>query len=397
MGVEQSIDAMTFLSSRLRNLWSGIVRPARSPGTASQPISPITEGPLRYAVFGAGSAARTHLTQILAKPDVTLVGIADPTPRTSWRIPKDLASAPHFADARRLLVETRPDVISICTPPKYHCDLTLLALRAGAHVICEKPMAMTIDEAERMERARAAAGKLGAINFSYRNLAAFRFARHVVARGELGALTRVSVAYLQSFLAAPQTLWSWRNDATIAGFGALGDLGVHMIDITLFITGLEFQHVVLLARTLVSEKLNNGGVKQRVTTDTHAMFLAELGSRTLGTFEATQMAQGYGDLFKVEISGEHGTLCADSEHPQEIRLHVSKASSRDVIWKTNLPVTELPTGPFLEGQPSPGALVDAIRGAEVDFPSFADGVATQRVLTALERSARKRAWVTIQR
>jgi hypothetical protein len=123
-----------------------------------------------------------------------------------------------------MLRETRPDLVSICTPNKFHHPATLLALEHGAHVMSEKPMAMTVAEAEAMEAARSKTGKLGGINFSYRNVPAFRFARELIAAGELGRILRVNTVYLQSFLGAPATAHSWRNDAALAGFGALGIL-----------------------------------------------------------------------------------------------------------------------------------------------------------------------------
>ena len=143
---------------------------------------------LRYAVIGAGGISATHLKAIATQPGVELVGISDPADPAQWRLSAAYAGAPRFQDPEKLLRETRPDLVSICTPNKFHCELTLLALKHGAHVACEKPMAMTLAEAGQMESARAAAGKLGGINFSYRNVAAFRFARELVARGELGKL-----------------------------------------------------------------------------------------------------------------------------------------------------------------------------------------------------------------
>ena len=91
--------------------------------------------------------------------------------------PANTPAAVRFADAEALLQTLNPDLVSICTPTRFHCELTLLALHAGAHVVCEKPMAMTVAEAEDMDAARRAAGKLGAVNFSYRNAAAFRYGR----------------------------------------------------------------------------------------------------------------------------------------------------------------------------------------------------------------------------
>jgi predicted dehydrogenase len=352
--------------------------------------------PLRYALIGAGSVARTHLREIGGVPGLCLVGVADPAPPNRWRISVDDARVPRFDDASILLRETAPDLVSICTPPSSHHGLTLLALSSGAHVVCEKPMATTLADAEEMEKARAAAGRIGAINFGYRNLPAFRFARDLIARGEIGRVVRVDAAYLQSFMAAPTTPWSWRNDAAVAGFGALGDLGVHVIDAVRFVTGLEFVRVVGSIRTFIPEKRDGSGHLHRVTTDTHASWLADLGDHAMASFETTHAAPGYGDLLRIEVSGESGTLRADSETPDRIRLSAPARAASNAIWRTNLSARAVP--PDFEGPAdgrSPRAIVAAIRGSRLPFPTFADGVAAQRVLDGLVRSVRARAWVDV--
>jgi predicted dehydrogenase len=351
---------------------------------------------LRYAVIGAGGISSTHLKAIATQPGVELVGISDPTDPAQWRLSAAYAGAPRFQDPEKLLRETRPDLVSICTPNKFHCALTLLALKHGAHVACEKPMAMTLAEAGQMESARAAAGKLGGINFSYRNVAAFRFARELVARGELGKLLRVQCVYLQSFLGAPATAYSWRNDLALAGFGALGDLGVHMLDGVRFITGLDYQRVVGLAQTLIPEKADAAGQLHRVTTDTNAAWLSELTGGVVGVFETSQVAPGYGNFFRIELSGENGTLAVHSDHPEELWLRIGGTMTRYATWQTDLPLQKLPTDFVAQNQPvTPGGIVPAIRGGTVAFPTFADGLRAQRMLDAIGRSMQTQAWQTI--
>ncbi|MBP6507210.1 MAG: Gfo/Idh/MocA family oxidoreductase [Opitutaceae bacterium] len=351
---------------------------------------------LRYAVIGAGGIALTHLRDIGGQPGVSIVGLADPADPKAWRVPADYAAVPRFQDAEKMLRATKPDLVSICTPNKFHHPLALLALQLGAHVVCEKPLAMTVAEAEEMEAARAAADKLGGINFSYRNVAAFRFARELIAGGELGRLLRVNCVYLQSFLGAPATPHSWRNDIRLAGFGALGDLGVHMIDGVRFVSGLGYRRVVGLAQTLIPEKPDAGGTPRPVTTDTNAAFLAELDGGVIATFETTQVAPGYGNFFRIEISGERGTIAVHSDHPEELWLRAGAALTQYATWKTDVPLQKLPTDFIGRGGPTtPGAIVHAIRGEQVEFPTFADGLLTQRVLGAILASMKSGAWEKI--
>lgn len=356
----------------------------------------MPNSPLRYAVIGTGGIAQVHLKDIAGQPGVTVVGLADTADPKTWRVPEAHTAVPRFQDAEKMLRETKPDLVSVCTPNKFHHPLTLLALKHGAHVSCEKPLAMTVAEAAEMESARAAAGKLGGINFSYRNVASFRFARELIAAGELGRLLRVNSVYLQSFLGAPATPHSWRNDVTLAGFGALGDLGVHMIDGVRFLTGLDYRRAVGLAQTLIPEKPDAAGVSRAVTTDTNAAFLAELTGNVIATFETTQVAPGYGNFFRIEISGERGTLAVHSDFAEDIWLRAGATLTRYATWRSDLPQQKLPTDFLGRGGPTtPGAIVPAIRGEKVDFPTFADGLLAQRVLGAITDSMRSNAWEKI--
>ena len=353
----------------------------------------MSNSSLRYAVIGAGGIAQVHLQAIATLPGVEVVGIADPADPKTWRISGPHAEAPRFTDMALMLQATKPDLVSVCTPNKFHHPATLLALEHGAHVACEKPMAMNVAEAEAMEAARAKAGKLGGLNFSYRNVPAFRFARALIANGELGRLLRVNTVYLQSFLGAPATAHSWRNDVALAGFGALGDLGVHMIDGVHFLTGLDYRRVVGLAQTLLPEKADAAGKPQPVTTDTNAAWLAELAGGVIGTFETTQVAPGFGNFFRIEISGERGTLAVHSEHADELWLRAGATLTKYATWKTDLPLQKLPTDFAARGGPTtPAAIVHAIRGEKVDFPTFADGLRAQRVLGAILGSMKSGAW-----
>lgn len=358
--------------------------------------SPGSPAPLTFAVIGTGGIAHNHIRDFLATPSVTAVGFADPSDASLAAAARAFPGVPTFADAETMLLKTRPDIVTICTPNKFHKENTLLALRHGAHVVCEKPLAMDVAEAEAMEAARSAAGKLGGINFSYRNNPAFRFARTLVAAGELGRLTRINVVYLQSHLGAKATPYAWRNDAALAGFGALGDLGVHMIDTARFISGLDYRRVVGLAQTLIPQKADATGALHPVTTDTNAAWLAELTGGVIATFETTQVAPGYGNYFRLELSGDRGTLAVHSEHSEELWLHAGPTLATYATWKTDLPLQKVPTDfTRTSGPTTPAAIVHALRGENVSFPTFADGVAAQRVLAAIHTSMQTEAWVVL--
>lgn len=350
---------------------------------------------LRVAVIGTGGISKAHLKNYTSKKDIEIAGLSDVSSTALQARAQDYPGAHTDTDWRAMLDKVRPDLVSVCTPNKFHAEASIGALEVGAHVACEKPMAMTLEEAQTMEAVRVKAGKLGLINFSYRNCMAFRFARELIAQGDLGTIHRVNTVYLQSHLGAAQTPYSWRNNAAMSGFGALGDLGVHMIDAVRFITGLSIDRVVGVAQTLIPEKKDATGKMQPVTTDTNSSFLCQFSGGSLGTFETTQIAPGYGNYFRVEVSGDLGTLSVLSEQSNTIWMYQGRVLSRYSTWasQTMAPIP-VPTG-FAASQPSgtPGCLVDAIRGGSQDFPSFADGLAAQKVLDAIFQSTKTGSWV----
>jgi predicted dehydrogenase len=353
--------------------------------------------PLRYVIIGAGGISGHHVDEYSRQSDVTPVGFVDIKPDVLERCRELFPEAEVDTDARRLLAKVKPDLASVCTPNHVHCPLTLEALKAGCHVLCEKPMAMTVGEAQSMEALRRRKGRIGAINFSYRNVAAFRFAREVIRAGELGRLQRMNVQYLQSFLSVSSD-FVWRNDLQRAGFGALGDLGVHMLDAVAFITELEPVKTVGTMQTLVGPRRDpDTGRLRKVTTDTNASWLIEYESGALGTFETSQVVPGYGNHFFIEISGEKGLLRVCSEDGDQIVLFGGPTVTRWSTWKReSFPRLTVPSD-FSNCQPRSTieSFVRRVRGEEVECASFADGVRAQRCLAALVESVRTRAWTKI--
>jgi predicted dehydrogenase len=349
----------------------------------------------RIAIFGPGGIGGYHLEH-LHRRDVEIVAACDVN---DGHLDAARHRYPHAVVTKDwdTVFGTHPEIVVVCTPNKWHRDIVLRSFQAGAHVVCEKPMAMNLAEAREMEGARQAAGKLGYINFSYRNNIAFRFARELVRNGELGKVRRVNTVYLQSFLGAPSNLFSWRNDVEIAGFGALGDLGVHMIDGVRFITGLEFDRVVGTKQTLMPTKKDAEGIDREVTTDTNAAWLGQLSGGPIATMETTQVAPGYGNFFRIEISGDLGTIAVVSDKDRELHMTVGESLSRYETWATDIAVHGVPTG-FASKQKAdgPALLIDAIHGGETDYPTFADGVAAQAVLEGIGESIQTGAWADLK-
>ncbi|MEU6658131.1 Gfo/Idh/MocA family oxidoreductase [Streptomyces sp. NPDC046821] len=319
-------------------------------------------------------------------------------------------------DWRALIARDDVDVVDICTPGSSHAEIAVAALEAGKHVLCEKPLANTVAEAEAMAEAAQRAfdrGQLAMTGFNYRRVPATALARRLVAEGRIGALRHVRVSYLQDWLVDPDFPLTWRLKKEDAGSGALGDLGAHAVDLAQFLTGERIAGVSALTETFVRERpvlagatsglaAGGGGVARGpVTVDDAALFTARFTSGALGSFEATRFAAGRKNALRIELNGEKGSLAFDLERLNELSFHDHTEPGAGAGFRRIL-VTE-PDHPYLEGWWPPGHglgyehtfthqardLVHAIAEGEQPQPSFAEGLRVQRVLAAVEESALK--------
>ncbi|MFD7605444.1 Gfo/Idh/MocA family protein [Streptomyces mirabilis] len=323
-------------------------------------------------------------------------------------------------DWRALIARDDVDLVDICTPGDSHAEIALAALAAGKHVLCEKPLANTVEEAEAMTEAAEAAfarGQVSMVGFNYRRLPATSLARKMVAEGRLGALRHVRVTYLQDWLVDPQFPLTWRLRKELAGSGALGDLGAHIVDLAQYLAGEPVVGVSALTETFVRERPLPGGVSSgltavsatnpraggvgTVTVDDAALFTGRFASGALASFEASRFATGRKNSLRIELNGERGSLAFDLERLNELSYHDHTEPGTHAGFRRIL-VTE-PDHPYLEAWWPPGHglgyehtfthqardLVRAIAASRRPEPSFADGLRVQRVLAAVEESAEK--------
>jgi predicted dehydrogenase len=318
----------------------------------------------------------------------------------------------HETDWRVLVERPDIDVVDICTPGDSHAAIALAALAAGKHVVCEKPLANSVAQAEAMteaaERARAA-GVRSMVAFNYRRVPALVLARRLIADGRLGRIHQVRASYLQDWLVDPQFPLAWRLRKDRAGSGALGDLGAHSIDAAQYLTGQRIASVGALLETFVAERPlpaassglsgTAGSERGEVTVDDAALFTARFDGGAIGVFEATRFATGHKNSMRIEISGSAGSLAFDAESMNELSFH-DRSEDPDTAGFRRILVTE-PTHPYLDAWWPPGHLlgyehtfthqvrdfVTAVARGDDPRPSFADGLQVQRVLAAVESSA----------
>ena len=324
-------------------------------------------------------------------------------------------------DWKALIGRDDVDLVDICTPGDTHAEIAIAALEAGKHVLCEKPLANSVAEAEAMAAAAesaAARGVLAMVGFTYRRVPAIQLARRFVTDGRLGEIRQVRAQYLQDWLADPAAPLSWRLDKDRAGSGSLGDIGAHIVDLVQFITGQHLTGVSGLLETFVHERpvatefsgLHGQGGEGRgpVTVDDAAIFMARLSGGGIGVFEATRFAWGRKNAIRLEINGTTGSIAFDFEDMNVLHFYDATQEAVEAGFR-RIVVTE-PDHPYIAAWWPAGHglgyehafthqvvdLVGAIGAGRQPEPSFADGLQVQRVLDAVERSASTNcAWTAV--
>jgi predicted dehydrogenase len=335
-----------------------------------------------------------------------------------------LGWAESLTDWRALIARDDIDLIDICTPGDSHAEIAIAALEAGKHVLCEKPLANSVDEARSMVAAAVAARTYGVrsmCGFNYRRVPAIAYMRQLVTSGRLGAIRHVRAVYLQDWIVDRNFPLVWRMQRERAGSGALGDIGAHIIDLTQFLTGQLITGVSGLTETFVKERplpahsaglsasaVGAGALTAAVTVDDAAVFIGRFSGGALATFEATRFATGRKNGLKVEINGEHGSLVFDLERLNEFEYYDATRPGPEQGFSRIL-VTEA-DHPYMSAWWPPGHiigyehsfthemrdLIEAIATGADPTPSFVDALQVQLVLDAVQRSAAADAtWVSI--
>ncbi|HEX4357255.1 MAG TPA: Gfo/Idh/MocA family oxidoreductase [Pseudonocardia sp.] len=346
-----------------------------------------------------------ELTALCGRSAAEVAAAAD---RLGWRSVE--------TDWKALLTRDDVQLVDICTPGDTHVDIAIAALEAGKHVLCEKPLANTVDEARAMTAAaeRAAArGVRSMVGFSYRRVPALALARRLVAAGRIGEVRHVRAVYLQDWIVDPEFPLVWRLRKESAGSGALGDIGAHIVDLAQYLTGDLLTGVSALTETFIKERPlpvaagglsgSAGTARGEVTVDDAALFLGRFAGGALASFEATRFATGRKNALRIELNGSLGSLAFDLESLNELYLYDGTedgTADSDTAGFRRILVTE-PTHPYVAAWWPPGHLlgyehtfthqavdlVTDIAAGRDPVPSFADGLRVQLVLDAVQRSA----------
>lgn len=382
-------------------------------------IFPVSDGgsagrPLGVALIGYAFMGRAHSNawrnvasffDVPAFERKVLVGrdqaaVEEAAARYGW--------AEAATDWREVIARDDIDVVDICTPGWLHAEIAIAALEAGKHVLVEKPLANTLEEAEAMVAAAAAAradGVRSMVGFNYRRVPALALARDLIAEGRIGTVRHVRAAYLQDWLTDDNSPMTWRLRKETAGTGALGDIASHAIDQIQYLTGATVTEASGRLNTFTAERPGPDG-PEAVTVDDAAFATLTLTGNAVATVEASRVAAGRKNSLQIEVYGSAGALTFDLENLSELHLHETASGTRTGGY-TRILVTE-PEHPYAGAWWPQGHVI----GWEHTFihqlrdfltniaegtdpaPSFEDGLQVQRVLSAIEESANNKNTLT---
>jgi len=373
-------------------------------------MSHVNVALIGYAFMGrAHSNAYRQVTPFFA-PRLTprLKVLCGRTPTRVAAAARTLGWDEAATDWREVVARPDIDLVDVSTPGDSHADIAIAAARAGKAVICEKPLANSVKDAERMLAAVRKAGVVHMVCHNYRRAPAVMLAHRLIEAGDLGEIRHFRGTYLQDWINDPAFPLVWRLDKTQAGSGALGDIGAHVVDLARFLVG-EIAEVAGDLRTFIRERPLPGRTRKtgRVTVDDAAVALVRFASGAMGTIEATRLAPGRKNHNRFEVNGSRGSLAFDLERLNELELYL-ESDRRGLKGFRTVLVTE-EGHPYVKAWWPPGHvigyehtfihtvydLLEGLADGRSPAPTFADGVRNQRVLEAIERASKTRKWAKV--
>jgi len=382
-------------------------------------LRPLSE--IGAAVVGTGFIGVVHV-EALRRLGVQVHGVVGSSRDRATVRSRELGLPPAYESFKAMLADPRVEVVHITSPNHLHHEHASAALRAGKHVVCEKPLAMTAAESAELLQLAEQSGRVHAVNFNLRFYPLCRHVRGLVKQGELGDIRLISGHYLQDWLLL-DTDWNWRLEPELGGgLRAVADIGSHWMDLTTFLAGKRITSVMADLATFIKTRRQPAGPVETFTTDhggktvareihteDSAMILLRYEDETRGALTVSQVSPGRKNSLVFEIDGSTSAAAWNSERPDELWLgHRGRPNEillRDpaLLNEDARAATSLPGGHAEGFADTFKALYAAVYGAVAQgrpgdgYPTFADGHDEMLVCDAVARSSRERRWVDVER
>ncbi|MFO7697946.1 MAG: Gfo/Idh/MocA family oxidoreductase [Anaerolineae bacterium] len=374
----------------------------------------MKDGIVRVGIVGCGGIARNyHVPSYLACPRVQIVAACDVNRDAVEAMQSLVGTVTHTdTDFQTFVQDADVDLISVCTSNDMHHAVAMAAIARGLDVYCEKPMALTLAEAREMADAAERAGIRTGVNFSHRRTPASRLVKEIIDSGALGNLYHVSALYAAGSPTYAETPGTWRNVREKAGFGGLGDMGSHMLDMVNWWLGSEVTRVAATMRTFVPERVDRAtGLPMQVTTEDEGLVLVEYANGALGHLCGGYTFTGRGYDQRAEIYGTKGGLMYDQQHAYQLKVYLPGDALADYTVVERGGTPDNPYSTILVPERLQGlrpGQVPARRTVLMDFldaylsecefsfePGFREGLFVQEVLEAVRRADDTRCWVDL--
>lgn len=348
-------------------------------------------GPVRLAIIGTGGMAKRHAEVYATIKGCRLVAVCDVDLARARAFAEKHKAAQAFGSVEELLKQAEFDAVSIVTPDAFHAPVALACLKAGKHVLCEKPLALNHADAKKMVAAAKKAGVIHMVNFSYRDWPCIQAAAAAVRRGEIGDIVHVEANYLQSWIPSKvwgdwktTTAWLWRLSSRHGSKGVLGDVGVHIVDYATYPAG-PVKEVYCRLKAFPKAPGNRVGEYVLDANDS-AVLNVEFANGALGVIHTTRWAGGHANRLFLKISGTKGSLSMDSEISTGV-YRISKGDDLDKAKWSDVVCKPVPN--------NYQRFIKAIRSGKADQPDFVRGAEIQKVLDACIVSEKTRRPVRI--
>ncbi len=379
----------------------------------------------KVGLIGAGFMAKAHSIAYAGMPmffwpapGMTVrKTIADLTQERADEAAASFGFEKGTANWKDIIDDPEIDIVDICTPNDVHAEIAIAAAEAGKHILCEKPISRTVEEAKAMYHAVKKAGVINMLAFNYRRTPAVQLAKKYIAEGALGDILDFRATYLQDWSADPNSPLSWRFQKNVCGSGALGDIATHVVDMMRFLVG-DFEEVNARTATYIDERpVQTGSVdslgnvkggsnvpKGAVDVDDQCFFMIKAEKGVFGTIEATRNAWGRNNFITFEIHGTKGSVAFNYERRDELQVCFASDEGDRRGFRTVYTGPAHPYGQGLWPIPALGIgytetkivemydFIKAIAQNEQADPSFKDGYKIELISDAVLRSAQSQQW-----
>lgn len=376
---------------------------------------------IKTAIFGTGFMGRVHLEAVQRVESVEAAAIFGRNTEALQALSSGFSVPKIATDYREILRDSSVDSVHICTPNAQHFSMTKEALQAGKHVLCEKPLTTTVEEAEELVSLAAKQSLRNCVCHNLRYYPMVQQMRHLREAGELGEILVVQGTYSQDWLLY-DTDWNWRVDASAAGASrCMGDIGSHFFDMAEHVTGLRVTSLCADLQTFHTTRKQpkrsvetfanklmgpEDYIETPVTTEDFGAVVFRMGNRTRGSMTASQVSAGRKNGLSIEIYGTKSSVAWNQERPDELwqghRDSPNAISVKDpsLLLPGARSYADLPGG-HSEGYDDTFKQVfrrfyrSISESGTPEYPQFVDGLRQMVILKSVLDSSKKHAWIDV--